>query len=75
MMEVGATVTLAGVIAAWLGFIEHRLHGLSGVLEQRIEDKNAINQVIQRELKEDLVRIEGKLDTMITIQLTAMRKE
>ncbi len=62
-------LSLMGVLGAWLGFIEKRLHDVQTRFEEKLESKNELNRVIQQDLKEDISRLENKIDMLINLQI------
>ena len=70
---------LVGVILSlWLGSIEFRMRGMQNMLSNRMEDKNIKEmidlkqrhiEVKQEDIKEDIKRLEDKIDKLIELNL------
>ncbi len=60
---------ISGIILGWLGFLEKRFRDMRNELEARIESKNQINEIVQSNLKESIVRLESKIDMLIQLQI------
>ncbi len=54
-----------GLLGAWLGFIEKRLNNMQRMIEEKIKDKDEIHNVVQQGLKEDINRLEEKIDKLL----------
>ena len=61
MIELELLIPLAGLVIAWLGFIEKRLHSLKNELESRLKDREKIERIVSDGLKEDIERLEGAM--------------
>lgn len=66
-------LAVAGVLIAAWRYIEMRIQSVKTEVLERIADINKVNDVIQSSLKEDVARIDAKLDqaTQLLIQLIA----
>lgn len=62
-------IAIIGALGAWNAFIEKRLHTMYKQIIEKIEDKQAVNQVVQEELKNQIVRLEAKIDMLIQLNL------
>lgn len=62
-------IAIVTALGAWIGFIEKRLHTMYANIKEKIEDKDRVNQVVQQELKEHIVRLEEKIDMLIRLNL------
>ena len=62
-------IPITGLIIAWLGFLERRLAVQRAEIMKQIENSDKLNQVVQVNLKEDIARLENKIDMLITLQI------
>lgn len=69
-MDINMLLGILGLLTGWMVFLETRLYRMNAALEKRIEEKNEINKVIQLALKEDIARLETKIDMLINLQIT-----
>lgn len=67
---------IAAALGAWNAFIEKRMHSMYKQLVEKIEDKQEINKTVQKELREQIVRLEdqivrleAKIDMLIHLNL------
>jgi len=61
--------SVLGVLAGCAGFYEWRIRAMYTQLHEKIKDKEALNKVIQAELKDDIHRLESKIDMLIQLQI------
>jgi hypothetical protein len=61
---------ILGVLGSYAGFIEMRLRSMMEQMQEKIKETNRVNEVIQTNLKENLIRIEEKVDMLIKMQLS-----
>lgn len=64
-----------GGLTTWNAFIEKRIQSMYKQLVEKIDAKQELNQVIQGELKDDIKRLENKIDTLININLESLRRQ
>lgn len=62
-------IAIIGALGAWNAFIEKRLNTMYKQVIEKIEDKQALNTVIQEELKNQVVRLEAKIDMLIQLNM------
>lgn len=72
-MDLNIIIPLLGVVLGWLGFLEKRLRDTMNDTKERIETANRLNDAIQSNLKEDIHRLEGKIDQLIQFNYQLMR--
>lgn len=68
-MGVELIVGSLSLIAVISGFFEWRVRTLYTQMKEKIEDKEKINRVVQDELKNDIKRLEAKIDMLIKLNL------
>lgn len=61
---------VVGALGMWLGLVEKRLYDMNTHFEEKLRDKNAINEIVQRELKDDIARLETKIDMLLKINFS-----
>ncbi len=74
-MDLQVIIPIAGLILGWLGFMEKRLNTMMKEVERKIKDSNRLNEVIQLNLKEDIARMEQKIDMLIQLQIMGHKNE
>lgn len=57
------------IYGVWMGFMEKRLSSMKEVLEVKLKKQEEINDLTTLELKEDVKRLEMKIDKLIELQL------
>lgn len=62
-------LAILAILSAWVGFVEWRIRTMYNQLQEKIDDKEKLNSVIQNELKENVARLETKIDMLINLQL------
>ena len=62
-------VSAIGLVVGLAGYIEKRLEMQSRNFEAKLEDRNKINEVIQNSLKEQITRLEAKIDMLLQMNL------
>ncbi len=65
------TIAVAVAIGGAVGFIEMRIAKMYQQIKEKMEDKEEINKVIQQSLKEDIARLETKIDVLLQLNNTA----
>lgn len=68
---IGLCITVMGF---WIGYIEKRLANLKSVVDEKLQAQAELHKVIQENFKEDLKRVEDKIDTIIQLQLKELNK-
>jgi len=63
-------LAVVGALGAWNAFIEKRIQSMYKQLVEKIEDKQELNRAVQQDLKDQVVRLEAKIDTLIQLILT-----
>lgn len=66
-MDLSQVATILSILAGVSVFFEWRIRTMQAQFKEKIEDKERINQIIQIELKEDIARLEAKIDTLINV--------
>ena len=62
-------IAVIGALGAWNAFIEKRIQNMYRQLVEKIEDKQEINKAVQQDLKDQVVRLEAKIDMLIQLNL------
>lgn len=62
-------ISLISIATGLAGFVEWRIRTMYAQLDDKIKDKNEVNEVIQQELKNDIARLESKIDMLIQLQI------
>ncbi len=62
-------LAVVGALSAWNAFIEKRIHTMYKQLIDKIEDKQELNKAVQQDIKDQVVRLEAKIDMLINLQL------
>ncbi len=57
----------ASVIIGWIAFLEKRMQALKAEIREKLNDRDQINKIVQDSLKEDIARLESKLDTLVIL--------
>lgn len=60
---------LVGVVLTLLGYIEARLRSMKSEVKSLLDEREKLNEVRAVELKENLKRVEHKLDLLMKLQL------
>lgn len=68
-------LSILGLLMGWLGFIEKRLKDMKFDLEQKLLDKQELNKLTQENLKEDMLRLEQKIDVVLSYILNSNQKK
>lgn len=68
-MAPNIVIALIGLILTWLVFNEKRMLTMREQLIEKIQDKQELNEVVQTALKNQLDRVEGKMDMLIQLNL------
>lgn len=68
-MSIEVIIAIGTAILGWLGFLEKRLSNIKADFEQRLNEKNEINKVIQSELRADIARLENKIDMLLAYEM------
>lgn len=61
--------TCIGLLFTWNGIQERRLNEMLSYVEKRMKDKQDLNEAAQSDLKDDVKRLETKIDMLIELQL------
>ena len=67
-MSIEISIAIGGAILGWLGFLEKRLRDINLGFERRLTEKNEINQVVQKDIKHDIERLEEKIDLLLKLE-------
>jgi len=62
-------VSTAIAIGSAVGFMEMRISRMYQELKEKIEDKQLLNQTVQKDLKDQIVRLEAKIDMLIQLNI------
>lgn len=64
----------SALFLGWLGFLEKRLHTMQSDIEHYVDERNRLNEernterkAEQAELKDDIIRLETKIDKLLKI--------
>lgn len=69
MSEIELLMIFVGGLATVASLLEWRVRTMYSQIQDRILDKEKINQVVQDELRNDILRLEAKIDMLIRINL------
>ncbi len=75
IMDMGLILGVLGAVLGWLGFMEKRVRDIMSDVDKKIETNNKINEVIQIGLKEDIARLEAKIDMLLNFSLNRNRTD
>lgn len=73
MVDMNIIAGLITIIFTWLGFNEKRMSSLRAEFKEKIADREEINRIIQNELKGDINRLEGKIDSLLQVVMDNSR--
>lgn len=62
-------IAITAAVGGAIGFMEMRINRMYTTLQEKIEDKNQINRVVQESLKEDIARLEAKIDMLLQMSI------
>ncbi len=68
-------ISVALAVGSAVGFMEMRLSKMYTLLQEKINDKNEINKVIQESLKEDIARLETKIDMLLQLNIRSTKDQ
>lgn len=66
---------VSGATAAAIGFMEMRLQNMYTRIQEKIADKNEINRIVQESLKEDILRLETKIDMLLQLNIDDSKRK
>lgn len=69
IQSIHIVIASIGLILTWLVFNEKRMLTMREQLIEKIQDKQELNEVVQTALKNQLDRVEGKMDMLIQLNL------
>jgi hypothetical protein len=64
-MDLQLVIAVIGALAGWQGFTEKRLQAMKTAFDEKLVEKDKLNQVVQQNLKDDIARLETKIDVML----------
>ncbi len=62
-------IAIVGALSAWNAFIERRIQSMYKQLVEKIEDKQELNKAVQQDIKDQVIRLETKIDMLIQLNL------
>lgn len=65
---------LIAALGFWIGYIEKRFANLKAIVDEKLAAQAELHKVIQENFKEDLKRVEDKIDKIIQLQLRELNK-
>lgn len=65
---------LIAALGFWIGYIEKRFANLKAIVDEKLTAQALLHKVIQDNFKEDIKRVEDKLDRIIELQLKSNDK-
>ena len=68
-MTIEAIISVLALMASMGSFFEWRIRVMQAQMKEKLADRDAINQVIQNELRGDVARLEAKIDMLIQLQI------
>lgn len=60
-------LTVSTIISLMVGLFEWRIRSMYNELNEKIKDRDKVHAVIQENLKEDISRLEAKIDMVVTL--------
>lgn len=57
------------ILGAWMAYIEKRFAGLKHIIDEKVIQQEKINNIVTSELKDDVKRLEQKIDKLIDYHL------
>lgn len=68
-----AALAIAGALGTWNAFLEKRIMDMKEQFKEKLQDKQDLNESVQASLREQILRLEDKIDRLI--ELNIQRKD
>lgn len=68
-------LAIVAALAAFWRYLEVRIMSVRTEFFNRLDDRNKINEIVQQSLKEDIGRLESKIDMLISLQISQAREQ
>lgn len=64
-------IAIATAMGGAISFMEMRMQRMYQQIQEKIADKNEVNKVIQEQLRQDMARLEAKIDMILQNQFNS----